>query len=347
MQQAPPFAPGPQGIPNAPPGPQGAPAGGSGGLAPRDQRERIAQVGHQFRTVMQNVERVILGKSDVIARVLAAMCAGGHVLLLDVPGVGKTMLARSIAASIHCSFKRIQFTPDLLPLDITGNNVFNLRKKAFEFVPGPVFANLVLADEINRATPKTQAALLEVMAEGQVTVDGTTHVLPQPFLVIATMNPLEHDGTFPLPAAQLDRFSIRVSMGFPPPDAEMRMLDVHMGKDVAIGALAPVLGSEEFLAWQRLLPSIYVAESVKRYAVNVVTAMRSDSACLTPPSPRATLMWLRMAMAMAMLQGRDHVLPSDLQACAVDVLAHRVVVSGQRNGGAYIDYVVRQVPVER
>jgi MoxR-like ATPase len=269
------------------------------------------------------------------------------VLLLDVPGVGKTMLARSIAASIHCSFKRIQFTPDLLPLDITGNNVFNLRKKSFEFVPGPVFANLVLADEINRATPKTQAALLEVMAEGQVTVDGTTHVLPQPFLVIATMNPLEHDGTFPLPAAQLDRFSIRVSMGFPPPDAEMRMLDVHMGKDVAIGALSPVLGSDEFLAWQKLLPSIYVAESVKRYAVNVVTAMRQDSSCLTPPSPRATLMWLRMAMAMAMLQGRDHVLPGDLQGCAVDVLAHRVVVSGQRNGGAYVDYVVRQVPVER
>jgi MoxR-like ATPase len=324
-------------VPNVPPGPQGAPG----------QRERIAQVGTQFRTVMQNVERVILGKSDVIARVLAAMCAGGHVLLLDVPGVGKTMLARSIAASINCSFKRIQFTPDLLPLDITGNNVFNLRKKAFEFVPGPVFANLLLADEINRATPKTQAALLEVMAEGQVTVDGTTHVLPQPFLVIATMNPLEHDGTFPLPAAQLDRFTIRVSMGFPPPDAEMRMLDVHMGKDVAIGALAPVLGAEEFLAWQKLLPSIYVAESVKRYAVNVVTAMRSDSACLTPPSPRATLMWLRMAMAMAMLQGRDHVLPSDLQGCAVDVLAHRVVVSGQRNGGAYIDFVVRQVPVER
>ena len=311
------------------------------------QRERIAHVGRQFRSVLQNVERVILGKTDVIARVLAAMCAGGHVLLLDVPGVGKTMLARSIAASIHCSFKRIQFTPDLLPLDITGNNIFNLRKKAFEFVPGPVFANLVLADEINRATPKTQAALLEVMAEGQVTVDGTTHVLPQPFLVIATMNPLEHDGTFPLPAAQLDRFTIRISMGFPPPDAEMRMLDVHMGKDVAIQALSPVLGAEEFLGWQNLLPSIYVAESVKRFAVNVVTAMRSDSACLTPPSPRATLMWLRMAMALAMLEGRDHLLPTDLQRTAVDVLAHRVVVSGQRSGGAYVEYVLRQVPVER
>ena len=322
--------------------PQGAPAPPQQG-----QKEQIARVGEQFRKVLQNVERVILGKSDVIARVLAAMCSGGHVLLLDVPGVGKTMLARSIAASIHLSFKRIQFTPDLLPLDITGNNVFNLRKKAFEFVPGPVFAQLVLADEINRATPKTQSSLLEVMAEGQITVDGTTHVLPAPFLVIATMNPLEHDGTFPLPAAQLDRFSIRISMGFPPPDAEMRMLDVHMGKDVAIHALQPVLGAEEFLSWQRLLPSIYVAEQVKQYAVNVVTAMRSDSSCITPPSPRATLMWLRMAMAIAMLDGRDHVLPGDLQRCAVDVMSHRVVVSGQRSGGAYVDYMVRQVPAPR
>ena len=322
-------------------------SGAAQGPGQASHKERIGKVGEQFRTVLQNVERVILGKTEVVAKVLSAMCAGGHVLLLDVPGVGKTMLARSVAASIHCSFKRIQFTPDLLPLDITGTNVFNLRKKAFEFVPGPVFANLLLADEINRATPKTQAALLEVMAEGQVTVDGTTHVLPQPFLVIATMNPLEHDGTFPLPAAQLDRFSVRLTMGFPPPDAEIRMLDVHLGKDVAISGLSPVLGADEFLAWQKLLPSIYVAEAIKRYAVSVVSAMRADSGCLTPPSPRATLMWLRLAMATAMLQGRDHVLPGDLQSCAVDVFAHRIVVSGQRSAGAYVDHVVRHVPVER
>jgi len=311
------------------------------------QRERIARVGHQVREVTRNIERVILGKGDVIHRVLAAMCAGGHVLLLDVPGVGKTMLARSIAASISCSFKRIQLTPDLLPLDITGNDVFDFRKKGFEFVPGPVFANLVLADEINRATPKTQAALLEVMAEGQVTVDGTTRVLPAPFLVIGTMNPLDHDGTFPLPAAQLDRFSIRVSMGFPSADAEMRMLDVHVGKNVAIGALSPVLEAADVCEWQALLPTIHVAESLKRYVVDVVNAMRQDTTCLTAPSPRAALMWLRMAMAMALLDGRDHALPVDFLRTGVDVLAHRIVVSGQRSGGGYVDHVLQRIPLGR
>jgi MoxR-like ATPase len=310
-----------------------------------DAKDQIARIGLQHAEVVKNVERVILGKRKIIERVLASMTAGGHVLLLDVPGVGKTMLARSIAASIHGSFKRIQFTPDLLPLDITGTNVFNLRKKAFEFVPGPVFANLVLADEINRATPKTQAALLEVMAEGQVTVEGTTHVLPPPFLVLATMNPLEHDGTFPLPAAQLDRFSVRISMGYPAPDAEMRMLDVHLGKDVAIDGLQPVVAQQDFLRWQRLVPYVHVAESVKQYAVSVVTAMREDSACLQPPSPRGTLMWLRLAMATAMLQGRDHVTPADLQDVAGDVLAHRIVVSGNRTGTHYVEELVRKTPI--
>jgi MoxR-like ATPase len=312
-----------------------------------DVKDLIGKVGLQHAEVVRNVERVILGKKKVVERVLAAMCAGGHVLLLDVPGVGKTMLARSIAASIAGSFKRIQFTPDLLPLDITGTNIFNLRKKAFEFVPGPVFANLVLADEINRATPKTQAALLEVMAEGQVTVEGTTHSLPPPFLVIATMNPLDHDGTFPLPAAQLDRFSVRISMGYPAPEAEMRMLDVHLGKDVAIEGLSPVIAVEDFLRWQKLVSHVHVAESVKRYAVNVVTTMRDDSSCLQSPSPRGTLMWLRLAMAVAMLQGRDHLLPADLQDVAVDVMAHRIVVAGNRSGAAYVEEIVRRAPIPR
>ncbi len=309
--------------------------------------DQIGRIGLQHAEVVKNVERVILGKKKVVERVLAAMTAGGHVLLLDVPGVGKTMLARSIAASIHGSFKRIQFTPDLLPLDITGTNIFNLRSKAFEFVPGPVFANLLLADEINRATPKTQAALLEVMAEGQVTVEGTTHQLPPPFLVIATMNPLDHDGTFPLPAAQLDRFSVRLSMGYPAPEAEMRMLDVHLGKDVAIEGLTPIVPIEDFLGWQRLVPHVHVAESVKRYAVNVVTAMREDASCLQSPSPRATLMWLRLAMATAMLQGRDHVVPADLQDVAVDVMAHRIVIAGNRSAASFVEESVRRTAVPR
>jgi MoxR-like ATPase len=311
----------------------------------QDLHRSIAQVGQQFEDVVANVERVILGKGDIIRRVLTALTAGGHVLLLDVPGTGKTVLAKSIAASIHLSFKRIQFTPDLLPMDITGTNVFNLRKKAFEFVPGPVFANLVLADEINRATPKTQAALLEVMAEGQVTVEGTTHQLPPPFHVIATMNPLEHDGTYPLPAAQLDRFTARLSMGYPGQDAEMRMLDVHLGKDAALAGLEPVVAAEDFLAWQRMVPYVHVAETVKRYAVDLVTFMRDDTDCLQAPSPRATLMLMRAAMAHALLGGRDHAQPSDVQAVAVDVFSHRIVVSGSRNAEAYVDDCLRRVAV--
>jgi len=309
--------------------------------------DTIQQIGQQFGRVIANIERVILGKTDIIRKVLTAMTAGGHVLLLDVPGVGKTVLARSIAATIHCSFKRIQFTPDLLPMDITGTNVFNLRKKAFEFQPGPVFANLILADEINRATPKTQAALLEVMAEGQVTVEGTTHELPPPFLVIATMNPLEHDGTYPLPAAQLDRFTMRLSMGYPSGDAELRMLDIHLGANVALEGLEPVISAEDFRRWQQTVPYIYTADAVKRYAVDVVTTMRNDTNCLQSVSPRATLMLMRAAMAAAMLQGRDHVTPHDIQLVAPDVIAHRLVISGSRNPLQYVHDVLAQVPIPR
>ena len=322
-----------------------APLAPSAPAQSQDLHRSIQAVSHQYREVIANIERVILGKTDVIERVLTALTAGGHVLLLDVPGTGKTVLAKSIAASIHLSFKRIQFTPDLLPMDITGNNVFNLRKKTFEFVAGPVFANLVLADEINRATPKTQAALLEVMAEAQVTVEGTTRVLPPPFHVIATMNPLEHDGTYPLPAAQLDRFTARLSMGYPDPAAEIRMLDVHLGKDAALDGLESIVSAEDFLAWQRMVPFIHVEGSVKQYLVSLVTFMRNDTDCLQAVSPRGTLMWMRAGMASALLQGRDHVQPSDLQRVAVDVVAHRIQVSGARSAEAYVEDVLRRVPV--
>lgn len=309
--------------------------------------ETIAKIGEQFSRVVHNIERVILGKTDVIRQVLTTMTAGGHVLLLDVPGVGKTVLARSIAASIHGSFKRIQFTPDLLPMDITGTNVFNLRKKAFEFKPGPVFCNLLLADEINRATPKTQAALLEVMAEGQVTVEGVTHEMEKPFLVIATMNPLEHDGTYPLPAAQLDRFTMRLSMGYPSAEAEMRMLDIHLGHNAALEGLEPVISREDFMAWQQTVPYIYCSEGVKRYTVSLVTEMRNDTNCLQSASPRATLMLMRTAMAAAMLQGRDHVTPQDVQLVAPNVMAHRLVISGNRSPHRYVEDLLTRVPIPR
>ncbi|MEO1268870.1 MAG: MoxR family ATPase [Myxococcota bacterium] len=307
--------------------------------------DTIRQIVDQFGRVMANIERVIVGKTDVIRKVLTTLTSGGHVLLLDVPGVGKTVLARAIAATVQGRFKRIQFTPDLLPMDITGTNVFNMRKKAFEFQAGPVFTNILLADEINRATPKTQAALLEVMAEGQVTVEGTTHTMPPPFLVIATMNPLEHDGTYPLPAAQLDRFSMRLSMGYPPAEAELRMLDIHLGHNSALSGLEPVMTTEDFLRWQQTIPYIYASPALKRYVVDLVTAMRNDTNCLQSVSPRATLMLMRTAMSAAMLQGRDHVTPNDIHLMAPHVLAHRLVISGNRAPLRYAQDTLGQVPI--
>ena len=305
----------------------------------------LSRIRDEYRRVMENIGKVILGKDDVIRRVLVAMAARGHVLLLDVPGVGKTMLARSIAATIACGFKRIQFTPDLLPIDITGSNVFNLRMKSFEFQQGPVFTNILLADEINRATPKTQSSLLEVMAEQQVTVEGTTHDIDEPFQVIATMNPLEHDGTYPLPAAQLDRFMVRVSMGYPPQEAELKMLDIHLRVTPVVETLEPVISQEDFIRWQHTVPSIYCSERLKRYVIDLVTQMRNDPGAMQTVSPRATLMLVAMAQAHALLAGRDFVSVDDVQRVAPDVLAHRLVLTGDRVGETFVRDVLARVPV--
>jgi MoxR-like ATPase len=307
--------------------------------------DEIARFQKDFGRVKENVGRVILGKAEVVARVLLVMVARGHVLLKDVPGTGKTMLVRAIAASVACDFRRIQFTPDLLPMDITGTNVFDLRQKAFAFQPGPAFTNLLLADELNRATPKTQSALLECMAEGQVTVEGTTHKLPPPFLVIATMNPLDHDGTYVLPQAQLDRFTMQLSMGFPPPDAEAQMLDIHLGHRPPVEDLSAVIDRDTFLAWQALVPKVFLSTEVKRYLVSLANAIRSDSRALAPPSPRSLLMLARVAQASAVAAGRDFVLPEDIRAFAPDVLAHRMVISGDEVGQAYVQSMVEKVPL--
>ena len=305
----------------------------------------LSRIRDEYRRVMENIGKVILGKDDVIHRVLVAMAARGHVLLLDVPGVGKTMLARSIAATIDCGFKRIQFTPDLLPIDITGSNVFNLRMKSFEFQPGPVFTNILLADEINRATPKTQSSLLEVMAEQQVTVEGTTHDIDEPFQVIATMNPLEHDGTYPLPAAQLDRFMVRVSMGYPPQEAELKMLDVHLQVTPPVESLESVVGQDDFIRWQHTVPKIFCSDRLKRYVIDLVTQLRNDPGAMQTVSPRATLMLVAMSQAHAMLSGRDFVSVDDVQRVAPDVLAHRLVLSGDRVGETFVREVLARVPV--
>jgi len=309
--------------------------------------ERIQVFQGQFSSVVRNVGQVILGKDAVIRKVLLAMTARGHVLLMDVPGTGKTMLARAIAATISGRFRRIQFTPDLLPMDITGSNVFNLRTKQFEFQAGPVFAQILLADEINRATPKTQSALLEVMAEGQVTVEGRTHELDRPFQVLATMNPLDHDGTYVLPAAQLDRFTMQLTMGFPPAEAEIRMLDIHLGNRPPVDDLAAIIDIETFLQWQETVPLVYVSDLLKRYVVGVVNAIRADARALAPPSPRATLMLVRVAQAVALSRGRDHLLPEDVQHVAADVLGHRLLLAGDATAHAYVRDIMASVDIHR
>ena len=278
------------------------------------------------RAIVDNVSRVIVGKTPVIEQTLAALIAQGHVLVEDVPGVGKTMLAKSLAASLGCQFKRIQFTPDLLPSDITGISIYNQRNGQFEFRPGPVMAQVVLADEINRATPKTQSALLEAMEELQVSVDGATHHLEPPFIVLATQNPVEYEGTFPLPEAQLDRFLVRVSLGYPDFAEEIAVIE-RQEQTHPIDALQPVADPADVVRLQAAAREVYVDSLVRQYIVSLAEATRSHQDVALGASPRASLGMFRMARAYALLQNRDYVIPDDVQSLAHGVMGHRIILS--------------------
>ncbi len=277
------------------------------------------------KKIISNSERVIVGKRQQLILSLACWFVEGHILLEDVPGVAKTMLARALSLSVGCNFKRIQCTPDLLPTDVTGASVFNPQTTQFEFRPGPIFAQVVLADEINRATPRTQAALLEAMGEGRVTVDGTTHELNPPFLVIATQNPIDHEGTFPLPEAQLDRFLMRIELGYPSMDEELTMLDLLKGEH-PVNSLKPVVTAQEIVACQQQVQLVHVDDKVRHYILQIVHDTRQHEDILLGGSPRATIAILRTSQAMAALRGRDFVLPDDVKRVVEPVLRHRLIL---------------------
>ena len=278
------------------------------------------------RQVSGNVERVILGKPREIELVLIALLCQGHVLIEDVPGVGKTMLARAIAKSFGCSFKRLQFTPDMLPSDVTGVSMFNQKTREFEFRPGPILAQIVLTDEINRATPKSQSALLEAMEEHQVTVDGVTYPMPKPFLVMATQNPIEYEGTFPLPEAQLDRFMLRLHLGYPSNKDEMGMLDAQQYAH-PIDSIEQVVSADELIAAQRFVKEVYVDALVKEYIMALVDATRKHPDVYLGASPRGSLALYKTAQARAAISGRDYVIPDDIKALAESALPHRLIIS--------------------
>jgi MoxR-like ATPase len=276
--------------------------------------------------ITDNVEKVIVGKYDAVQLATVALLCQGHILIEDVPGTGKTMLAKSVARSLGCDFRRIQFTPDMLPSDVTGVSVFNQKTREFEFRPGPVMAQIVLTDEINRATPKTQSALLEAMEERQITVDGVTYPMEQPFLVLATQNPIEYEGTFPLPEAQLDRFMMRISLGYPRDEDEIIMLDRQRYAH-PVTQLEQVVSTEELLEAQRLIKDVYIDDLVKEYIVRLVKATRKHPDVYLGASPRGSIALYRTAQARAAILGRDYVIPDDIKALAMVTLAHRLIIS--------------------
>jgi MoxR-like ATPase len=318
----------------------------TGRAAATEAATAIREVAERVKT---NIKRVIVGKDEVIDLVLVALFSDGHILIEDVPGIGKTMLAKSISRSIGCEFRRIQFTPDVMPSDITGINFYNQKAGEFEFRPGPIVANIVLADEINRATPRTQSALLEAMEERQVTVEGETLSLPRPFLVLATQNPIELEGTFPLPEAQLDRFFMRISLGYPGEEEEDEVL-TRFEDGSPLEQLDAVVTAEDLIRLAALVPRIYCEPSVRRYIVQMVQATRKHHAFELGASPRGSLGLYRGSRALAALRGRDYVLPDDVKFLAPYVLTHRAILSSQSRlrGGdasAVMQEVIDSVPV--
>jgi len=296
-----------------------------------------------------NLEQVIVGKRNSLEAVVIGLLCQGHILIEDVPGVGKTMLARSLARSLDCSFSRLQFTPDMLPSDVTGVSIYNQQKREFEFRPGPIMGQIILADEVNRATPKTQAALLEAMEERQVTVDGTTHMLPSPFMVLATQNPIEYEGTFPLPEAQLDRFMLRIRMGYPTASEEMKILSGQQLQH-PIEALKSVVKVKDLLAAIKAVREVYVSPVIQKYIIDLVGRTRQSSDVYLGASPRGSLALSRASQAHAAMMGRDHVLPDDVKALVVSVLGHRVIVSPaarlrELSADRIVEEILHNVPV--
>ena len=309
----------------------------------------VKSVQESAERVVANVERVIVGKHAEVRMAMVALLCEGHILIEDVPGVGKTMLAKAVSRSIGCSFRRIQFTPDLLPSDVTGLSIFNQKTQEFEFRPGPIMAQVVLADEINRATPKTQSALLECMEERQATIDGVSYQMPRPFLVIATQNPIEYEGTFALPEAQLDRFMLRLRLGYPKAMEEIVILDEQKRRH-PIDELNQVLELDELRQLQAAIKEVYVDQSVAEYIVRLVGATREHPDVYLGASPRGSINLYRAGQALAALDGRDYVIPDDIKALAVPVLAHRLIVKSQASlrevdPDAIVREILAQVPV--
>jgi MoxR-like ATPase len=298
----------------------------------------------RIERLTENLGCTIVGKADAIRLVLVALLGGGHALLEDVPGVGKTLLAKSLARSIAGRFQRIQCTPDLLPTDITGTNIWNQRTGEFEFRPGPVFTNILLADEINRATPRTQSALLEVMEERQVTVDGVPHSVAKPFFVIATQNPIEHQGTFPLPEAQMDRFMVSLSLGYPTQEEELQMLERHQD-GMMVSELSPCISTEEVLELRSICNQVKVEKPLQQYILNLVRSTREAEDVALGVSPRGAVALQRTAQALAFLEGRDYAIPDDVKFLAPYVLSHRLIPVGGRRSKAIVEQLLRSVPI--